>query len=75
MSGKNIFQDYIDNIQQAEFNISHTVESIFDTPRAKIVFFDTRGEIGVFTEIMGITKEGERAVQEMKIRLGNNVCV
>ncbi|NOU20035.1 MAG: hypothetical protein HOO91_20955 [Bacteroidales bacterium] len=44
-----------------------TVVSSFDTPIAKIVFFDTREEIGVFTEIMGITKEGEKAVQEMKI--------
>lgn len=42
------------------------VISSFDTPIAKIVFFDTRKEIGVFTEIMGITKEGEKAVQEMK---------
>jgi len=24
------------------------------------LFFDTREEIGVFTEIMGITKEGEK---------------
>lgn len=42
------------------------VISSFDTPIAKIVFFDTRKEIGVFTEIMGITKEGEKAVQKMK---------
>jgi len=46
------------------------VVSSFDTPIAKIVFFDTREEIGVFTEIMGITKEGEKAVEEMKIGLG-----
>ena len=32
--------------------------------------FDTREEIGVFTEIMGITKEGEIAAQEMRIGLG-----
>jgi len=30
------------------------------------VFFDTRKEIGVFREIMGITEEGERAVRKMK---------
>lgn len=47
-----------------------TVVSSFDTPIAKIVFFDTREEIGVFTEIMGITNEGEVAVQEMKSGLG-----
>ena len=46
------------------------VVSSFDTPIAKIVFFDTREEIGVFTEIMGITKEGEKAVEEMKTGLG-----
>jgi methylmalonyl-CoA/ethylmalonyl-CoA epimerase len=42
------------------------VVSSFDTPIAKIVFFDTRKEIGVFTEIMGITAAGETAVQKMK---------
>jgi methylmalonyl-CoA/ethylmalonyl-CoA epimerase len=43
------------------------VVSSFDTPIAKIIFFDTREEIGIFTEIMGITKNGEKAIQEMKI--------
>lgn len=43
-----------------------SVISSFDTPIANIVFFDTRKEIGVFTEIMGITKEGEKAVHKMK---------
>lgn len=43
-----------------------SVISSFDTPIAKIMFFDTRKEIGVFTEIMGITKEGEKVVQKMK---------
>ncbi len=47
-----------------------SVISSFDTPIAKIVFFDTRKEIGVFTEIMSITEEGEKAVQKMKS--GNN---
>jgi glyoxalase/bleomycin resistance protein/dioxygenase superfamily protein len=37
-------------------------------PIAKIVFFDTSKDIGVFTEIMGITEEGETAVQKMKAR-------
>ncbi|WP_276501997.1 VOC family protein [Terrimonas pollutisoli] len=35
-------------------------------PIARIVFFDTSKELGVFTEVMGITEEGEKAVQEMK---------
>lgn len=43
-----------------------TVISSFDTPIAKIVSFDTCAQIGLFTEIMGITLEGEKAVQKMK---------
>ena len=42
------------------------VISSFDTPIAKIVFFDTYKEIGVMTEIMGITKEGEEQIEKMK---------
>ncbi|MCO4292542.1 VOC family protein [Solitalea sp. MAHUQ-68] len=50
-------------------NRGFSIISSFDTPIAKIVFFDTRIEIGVFTEIMGITKEGEIAVQNMKTQM------
>jgi methylmalonyl-CoA/ethylmalonyl-CoA epimerase len=53
-------------------NKGFAVVSSYDTPIAKIVFFDTREEIGVFTEIMGITKEGEQAVQKMKNDLGQD---
>lgn len=42
------------------------VISRFETPIAVIVFFDTYKEIGVMTEIMGITEEGEKAVEKMK---------
>ena len=42
------------------------VVSTFNHPIAKIVFFDTYKEIGVMTEIMGITKEGEEQVEKMK---------
>jgi len=35
-------------------------------PIARIVFFDTTKDLGVFTEVMGITEEGEKAVQKMK---------
>lgn len=35
-------------------------------PIASIVFFDTTKHIGVFTEVMGITKAGETAVRKMK---------
>lgn len=60
----------LDNVISEFGNKGFKVVSSFDTPIAKIVFFDTREEIGVFTEIMGITKEGEKAVQEMKVGLG-----
>jgi methylmalonyl-CoA/ethylmalonyl-CoA epimerase len=60
----------LDNVISEFENKGYTMISSFDTPIAKIVFFDTREEIGVFTELMGITKEGEKAVQEMKTELG-----
>jgi len=44
------------------------VISSFNTPIAKIVFFDTCKEIGVMTEIMGITKSGVEQVEKMKIQ-------
>jgi len=56
----------LDKVISAFEHKGFSVISSFDTPIAKIVFFDTRKEIGVFTEIMGITKEGETAVQKMK---------
>lgn len=58
------------NVISAFESKGFNVVSSFDTPIAKIVFFDTREEMGVFTEIMGITKEGAKAVQEMKIGSG-----
>jgi methylmalonyl-CoA/ethylmalonyl-CoA epimerase len=44
----------------------YPVISSFNTPIAKIVFFDTYKELGVATEIMGVTKEGEAAIEKMK---------
>jgi methylmalonyl-CoA/ethylmalonyl-CoA epimerase len=44
----------------------YPVVSSFDTPIAKIVFFDTTPLLGVMTEIMGITEEGVTAVEKMK---------
>jgi hypothetical protein len=38
----------------------------YNTSIAKIVFFDTSKDIGVMTEIMGITPQGEEAVRYMK---------
>ena len=47
----------------------YPVIATFNTPIA-YMFFLTPKDIGVFTEIMGITEEGEKAVQKMKS--GNN---
>lgn len=35
-------------------------------PIAKIVIFDTYKDVCVFTEIIGIAEEGEKAIQMMK---------
>ena len=61
----------LDKVISGFENNGFSVISSFDTPIAKIVFFDTRKEIGVFTEIMGITEEGETAVQKMKSGMAN----
>src|SRR4249919_3014802 len=45
------------------------VIATFNTPIAKIVFFDTYKEIGVATEIMGITEAGVEAVQKNEERV------
>ncbi len=86
LSGRSIFQDYIDKnpaggvhhiayslpVADLEKVISEMankgmpVITSVDHPIAKIVFFDTTKDIGVFTEVMGMTEEGEKAVQQMK---------
>ena len=35
-------------------------------PIARMAFFDTYQVLGVATEIMGITNEGEKAIEQMK---------
>lgn len=87
VSGRSIFQDYLDRnsgggvhhlayslpIDELDKTIFHLGEQGFpivtsvNMSIAKIVFFDTSSDIGVFTEVMGITQEGEIAVQKMKI--------
>ena len=42
------------------------VISEVDHPIARMIFFDTYQTIGVATEIMGVTKEGEKAIEMMK---------
>jgi methylmalonyl-CoA/ethylmalonyl-CoA epimerase len=61
----------LDNVISAFERRGYKVVSSFDTSIAMIVFFDTRKEIGVFTEIMGITKEGESIVEQMKKEMGD----
>lgn len=58
----------LDNVIAQMVNKGFEVVTSVNHPIAKIVFFDTSNDIGVFTEIMGITKEGEKAVQKMKSR-------
>lgn len=59
----------LDNVIAEFESKGFKVVSSFDTPIAMIVFFDTRNEIGVFTEIMGINKQGEITVQQMKTEM------
>lgn len=58
----------LDKVIAQMANKGFQVVTSVNHPIAKIVFFDTSNGIGVFTEIMGITKEGEKAVQKMKSR-------
>lgn len=44
----------------------YTVISEVDHPIARMAFFDTYQTLGVATEIMGITPEGEQAIMSMK---------
>lgn len=44
----------------------YPVIATFNTSIAKIVYLDTAKDIGVITEVMGITEAGEKAIQKMK---------
>lgn len=44
----------------------YAVLSEVDHPIARMAFFDTYATLGVATEIMGITPEGEKAVEQMQ---------
>jgi methylmalonyl-CoA/ethylmalonyl-CoA epimerase len=56
----------LDNVIARYEKNGYEIASRFDTPVADIVFFDTRREIGIFTEIMGITEDGYEAIEKMK---------
>jgi hypothetical protein len=86
ISGRSIFQDYLDKnpaggVQHIAYRIpiadlddvisgmnskGYPVITTYDTPIAKIVFFDTYKELGVATEVMGVTEEGIKAIDKMK---------
>jgi hypothetical protein len=58
--------DKLDQVISDMANKGFEVITSVNHPIARIVFFDTSKDVGVFTEIMGITEEGEKAVQMMK---------
>ena len=60
----------LDKVISEMTNKGFQIVTSVNHPIATIVFFDTSKDIGVFTEVMGITEEGEKAVQKMKS--GNN---
>ena len=56
----------LDNAISEMANMGRQVITSVNHPIARIVFFDTTKELGVFTEVMGITEEGAKAVEKMK---------
>jgi len=56
----------LDNVISEFIDKGYDLVATYDTAIAKIVFFDTSNEVGVMTELMGITKEGEEQVEKMK---------
>ena len=86
VSGRSIFQDYIDQnpaggVQHLAYSVpiadldrvtaeltnkGHPIIATFNMPVAKIIFFDTCKEIGVVTEVIGITDEGQEFVEKLK---------
>jgi methylmalonyl-CoA/ethylmalonyl-CoA epimerase len=55
-----------ENITETLRGQGYKVISAVDHPIARMAFFDTYQPLGVATEIMGITPEGEKAVEQMK---------
>lgn len=57
------------NLDKAIFELTnkgYPVITSLNMPAAKIVFFDTYKEIGVVTEVMGMTEAGIESVEKMK---------
>ncbi len=86
VSGRNIFQDYLEKnpeggVQHIAYSVpitdfdqaiseltgkGYAIITTLNIPVAKIVFFDTYKEMGVATEIIGITEAGIGFVQKLK---------
>ena len=58
--------DDFDSIIEQIRGEGYAVISEVDHPIARMAFFDTYKTLGVVTEIMGITKEGWKAIQQME---------
>ncbi len=56
----------LDKVIEQMKDKGYPVVTSYNTPIAKIVFFDTTAVLGVMTEIMGITEEGIAEVEKMK---------
>jgi hypothetical protein len=50
----------------AKLRAQYTVISEVDHPVARMAFFDTYQQLGIVTEIMGITPEGWKVLQQME---------
>lgn len=59
------FEQVVHDIAQQGYTLIGEV----DHPIARMKFFDTYKTVGVATEIMGITPEGEKAIEKMKTEL------
>ena len=60
----------VDGFERVTNNLrehGYAVISEVDHPIARMVFFDTYKTMGVVTEIMGITPEGMKAIEKMKL--------
>ena len=57
------FDKIVDDLR----SLGYTVIGAVDHPIARMIYFDTYKTLGVVTEIMGITPEGWKAVEQMKV--------
>lgn len=66
----NAFRLPVSNFEQVRDNLRHqgyAIVSEVDHPIARMVFFDTYKTMGVVTEVMGITPEGWKILEQMEM--------